>query len=442
MKKIIVCQYWTRNLSYGDFTYAINEKYCNDQGYIYHVEMDTEKIVKGIEDRAYTWYKPKLILEVLDLYNPDYILFLDADAIVCDYSYRIEEFIDENYDIICTDDYGPSKLNAGVFIMKNNDWVKSFVQQWWDSCEEIAGGPNNEKGYYKNQLWHDQTCFGILMDKTPDINNHIKITTNKILNGITYKNPIDKNFIFHAFAYGSVPNRTIDNAYYELLDVKKPVGLKLEDICDLYSTDKNYEHNYIKLLYGRLFFPYRETLKTFIEVGIMNGASVELWRDYFINGTIVGADINLDYPTEHFNRIGNDRIELVKLDQSSREDLERFSTLYSDVDVILDDGSHKMFDQQVTFAKLFKTLKSGGIYILEDLHTSIEVHMPEKAIFAWGDPTKIDTLEMLENYEKTGEIKSDYLTEEEINYLSDNILSVKVYRMRPNWSITSVIIKK
>jgi hypothetical protein len=434
--KIVLCQYWTDNLSYGDYTFGINEKYCNNNGYIYHVETNTEKIIKGVGDRAFTWYKPKLIIEVLEKYNPDYILFLDADAIVCDFSRKIEEFIDETFDIICNQDYGPSKLNAGVFIMKNNDWVKNFIQQWWNICEEP------EYIFYKNALWHDQTCFGILMDRTENIDLHIKIQRDNVLNNIYFKNPIDKNFIFHAFAYGNIKNRTIDNAYYTLLGLKKPIKFKLSEIADFYSTDKNYEHNYVKLLYSDLLYPLRETLNTFMEIGVANGNSAEMWRDYFINGTIVGADIALDIPKNYFDNIGSDRINLLNLNQSSEAELDDFSSLYSNVDVILDDGSHKMYDQQKTLAKLFKILKSGGIYILEDLHTSIEVHMPEKAIFGWGDPNKIDTLTMLENFEKNSIIKSDYMTEDEIRYLNENIQSVKVHRMRPDWSIASVIIKK
>ena len=41
-----------------------------------------------------------------------------------------------------------------------------------------------------------------------------------------------------------------------------------------------------------------------------------------------------------------------------------------DFDIILDDGGHKM-DQQITsFRVLFPILKSGGVYIIEDLGTS------------------------------------------------------------------------
>lgn len=441
-KKIVVCQYWTKNLSYGEFTYKINEKYCNDNGYIYHVEMDTQKIKKGIKDRAYTWYKPILIKDVLEEYNPDYILFLDADAIVCDYSYKIEEFIDEKYDIICTNDYGPSKINAGVFIMKNNEWVKNFLTQWWDLCDELTGGQNNEPGFYKNGLWHDQTTFGFLMDRIEDVSSHINIITNHVLNGREFRDLHNKNFIFHAFSFGMLKNRTIDSAYYYLFNMPKPVTNDLSDISDNYLTDKNYEHNYVRLIYSDLFKPLQKDLKTFIEIGIGNGSSVEMWRDYFTNAKVVGADLYLESAIAHFNNSSLERIELVKLDQSDSLQLDEFSKLYSDVDVILDDGSHKMSDQQITFVKLFKILKPGGIFIIEDLHTSLEVVMPEKSWLNWGDPTKTPTLKMLEDFIETGELKSDYLTDEEIEYLKENIKTAEVYRNRPDWSITSVIIKK
>jgi hypothetical protein len=112
------------------------------------------------------------------------------------------------------------------------------------------------------------------------------------------------------------------------------------------------------------------------------------------------------------------------------------------VDVILDDGSHKMRDQQITLAKLFKMLKSDGIYILEDLHTSFEVVMPEKSWCGWGDSSKTITLNMLESFKETGKIESDYMTQDEMDYLSENIKSVEIYKNRPDWSVTSVIIKK
>jgi SAM-dependent methyltransferase len=39
-------------------------------------------------------------------------------------------------------------------------------------------------------------------------------------------------------------------------------------------------------------------------------------------------------------------------------------------DIIIDDGSHDVAHQQMTFGKLFDLLKPGGIYIIEDMCTS------------------------------------------------------------------------
>ena len=68
--------------------------------------------------------------------------------------------------------------------------------------------------------------------------------------------------------------------------------------------------------------------------------------------------------------------------------------------------------------------------------------MPEKSWCGWGDANKTITLDMLNNFISTGKIESDYMTSEEIEYLNNNIESVKIYQSRPDWSVTSVIIKK
>jgi hypothetical protein len=137
-----------------------------------------------------------------------------------------------------------------------------------------------------------------------------------------------------------------------------------------------------------------------------------------------------------------DRMTFIDADQSKEEDLIKLSERYSNVDVILDDGSHKMRDQQITFAKLFKSLKPGGIFIIEDLHTSLEVSKPDKAWCDWGDSKKTITLDMLKEFKKSGKIYSDYITEDEMAYLNNNIESIEIYQSSPDWSITSVIKKK
>lgn len=433
-QKIVVVQYWTENLSYSKYTKAINEKYCNDNDYIYHVESNTNKILNEVGDRAITWYKPKLINEVFELYNPDYILFLDADAIVCDDSYKIEYFIEKDINIICTEDYGPSKINAGVFIMKNTNWTKKFLNDWWGICEIT------ENKFYKHGLWHDQTCFGLLMDSRNDIDGNIKIIENNKLNGRFFRDSVNKNFIFHAFSFGHIKNRTIDGAYCTIFNIKPIITNEttLDDIAKIYTTDKSYGHDYYKRVYHKLYNDKRD-LKRILEFSLSDYYnSFKVLYNYFEETEIIGA-----FPTLNDEIINDEKVKKFIVNQSSENDLLNLkNSIIGEIDLIVDCGEHKMFGQQKTLALFFEKLSDDGVFIIESIHTSIECKMPEKAIFNWGDINKTTTLDLLEEFNKTGKIKSDYLSETECKYLEENIKSCVIYNERGNDSIIAVLTKK
>ena len=221
--KIVIAQFYTENLKYGKYAEEINRKYCEEKGYTYIVEKNTEKIISEIEGRAFTWYKPKFILEVLEQLNPEYVLFLDIDAIVSDTNQQIEDFIDETYNIIFAQDNGPSAMNAGVFLLKNTEWSKNFLKRWWESGDIFT--PENsrnlpileenfgKKGYFKHALWHDQTCLTILYEHDQDVKNNIKVISSRSFNHMKYN---EGNFIFHAFCYGTAPNRTLDMIHKQI----------------------------------------------------------------------------------------------------------------------------------------------------------------------------------------------------------------------------------
>lgn len=437
--KIGIAQFYTNNIPYGEFSEKINEKYCSENGYIYYIEKNDEKLRNWCEDRSFTWIKPKLILEILAKKECDYLLFLDIDAVFSNTNKKIENFIDENYDIICTNDYSEhSIINAGVLLLKNSKWVLDFMKDWWDCGTYLRGcdfpilSKDEKPGYYKKNLWHDQTCLSYLYNRA-DRQNHIKIISNEDLNWREYDK--NKNFIFHAFSYGNLKYRKIDGIYYELFN-KKPETESLTDLAYVYYTDKEYIHNYISNYYEKIFNPIRKEIKRFCEIGVNDLASVRMWRDYFPNAEIIGCDIKDINEKE-------ERIKIIKLDQSKEENLDNFCSSQDYFDVILDDGSHKMYDQQLTFAKLFKKLKSGGIYIIEDLHTSVECRMPEKAVFGWGDPSKKTTLECIENFIQKGKFISDYICDDDLSYLNDNVEFCKILRKNEEYfSITSIIKKK
>ena len=64
----------------------------------------------------------------------------------------------------------------------------------------------------------------------------------------------------------------------------------LKSLVDNERTDKNTVHSYLDL-YETLFANKQETTKHILEIGIANGGSIKLWKDYFTNATIHGIDI-------------------------------------------------------------------------------------------------------------------------------------------------------
>lgn len=141
------------------------------------------------------------------------------------------------------------------------------------------------------------------------------------------------------------------------------------DYCNYHKCDKgdgyDFSNDYANF-YESWFSKIRNKNVAICEIGILDGASLKCYYDYFPNAEILGLDID----TGKMNH-QNDRIRTAILDQSSVHQLEHFAeSNIGNFDIVLDDGSHDVEHQQVTFGKLFKTVKSGGIYIIEDLGSS------------------------------------------------------------------------
>ena len=98
-----------------------------------------------------------------------------------------------------------------------------------------------------------------------------------------------------------------------------------------------------------------------------------------------------------------------------------------------------MHDQQITLCYFINSLKSKGIYILEDLHTSLYVEQQESSIY--GNKSQTTTLDMLKNFNENGKFVSNLLSEEECSNLENNVEKIIIFDEFSS-SITSVIYKK
>jgi predicted O-methyltransferase YrrM len=140
------------------------------------------------------------------------------------------------------------------------------------------------------------------------------------------------------------------------------------DLCRLaerHDTDKGTQYTQV---YHRWLAHSREQRMRMLEIGLYNGGSLRMWRDYLPNTVLHGIDIDartLAYQDE----VPNSQVRLV--DQGDAAALEAFvAELGGNYDFILDDGGHTMLQQIVSFEVLWPQLMPGGIYAIEDLGTS------------------------------------------------------------------------
>lgn len=157
----------------------------------------------------------------------------------------------------------------------------------------------------------------------------------------------------------------------------------LSKLACKYKTDKGPApeahprgHNYTPI-YNMYFEPIRlESLKV-LEIGVggygnpdSGGESLRVWNDYFPSSEIVAIDI------ERKNMIIGDRVRIFQGSQVDREFLQAVIDQNGPFDIIIDDGSHLPDHHIISFDYLFHHgLKSGGIYVIEDLNTVYEPNM-------------------------------------------------------------------
>ena len=163
----------------------------------------------------------------------------------------------------------------------------------------------------------------------------------------------------------------------------------LSSLCEKYGSDKGYldfkketlfgwkAHSYSNFYY-HLFNHCKSEIKLVFECGIGTnnpnlisnmtsggkpGASLTVWRDYFINSIVYGADIDKNILFEE------DKIKTFYVDQLNEDSIRKLwsDINKSDFDLIIDDGLHT-FEAGITFfLNSFDKLKKNGIYIIEDV---------------------------------------------------------------------------
>ena len=119
-------------------------------------------------------------------------------------------------------------------------------------------------------------------------------------------------------------------------------------------------------IYHSHFSKYRNKKVTILEFGVFHGGSLQMWKKYFgKKARIIGVDIN-----PKCKDLTEKQIEIYIGDQENRAFLRKLAKEIGEVDIVIEDGGHTMKQQINTFEEIYPIVKKGGIFLIEDLHTS------------------------------------------------------------------------
>jgi len=142
--------------------------YCKKQGYDFVYENRQLDLSRPIP-----WTKIPLILDTMEKTDAEWIFWSDADSVVMNPAFRLEEFIDEEYDIIGSSDPGPP-INTGQFFIRNCPWSRDFLKKVYSHTECI------------HHHWWENQAFIVEMETNPDLQKKLKIVPQRLFNSYPY----------------------------------------------------------------------------------------------------------------------------------------------------------------------------------------------------------------------------------------------------------------
>lgn len=119
-------------------------------------------------------------------------------------------------------------------------------------------------------------------------------------------------------------------------------------------------------IYEKYFSKYKGKKLNILEIGISHGGSLQLWKKYFGDQvSIYAIDINPEC-----KQFEDENTKIFIGSQSDRDFLDEVISQLPELDIVIDDGGHTMLQQIVSFEMLYLKVREGGLYMVEDTHTS------------------------------------------------------------------------
>ncbi len=239
--------------------------------------------------------------------------------------------------------------------------VDNNAAKWGDKFEQVytVESPNVISSREWNRIVVTPYTFHQIKEQ---LVQEYGIHSDKILNFMDLIVPADSNL-------GSVRLDCDYNRCYEIGELVPDKILPQNRLEEFYFK---HSHRIVSKwwhyfdIYHTFFQKYIGSDVKILEIGVCKGGSLQMWKDYFgKQAIIVGIDIE-----ENCKAFEEENVHVCIGSQGDSDFLSQVEAEWGPFDIVLDDGSHMMDHQIITFETLFPRLNDGGVYICEDCHSS------------------------------------------------------------------------
>lgn len=214
----------------------------------------------------------------------------------------------------------------------------------------------------------------------------------------------DLNFLFENF--------NSDKGKFFIDQYQKPIK-RIKEKTNGHEYDTYYEKYFNKL---------KEKQIDILEIGSFKGNATAALYFYFKNAKIISGDIFPDLFRYKSKRINN-----FFLDNSKENELiHKLINNNKKFDIIIEDAGHYLKDQIISLFILFRSLKSNGTFVIEELDFP-DVRQDMNIL-----NEKPTLKEILKSIQKKENFTSKYINDSDKNYFLDNYKDIKIFKGRFN----------
>ena len=263
--------------------------------------------------------------------------------------------------------------------IENRCLLNSTLKMEWTGIDLI---PNDNFIFMKNvdhcgdDMFRNNVSLPMLIDRAEKESECVAFNTMGF-----FKNKVDIHTLKPSPYFDTDDGIYIKKEYYETNKkiLLPKINSSLQELAEFFFLDKcnKYLHNYIPI-YEKHLDERRNIITNIFEIGIgciernqmthmskynyKTGNSLRAWKHYCKNANIYGIDIFEECLFEE------PQIKTFICDQSNAAQLQGLmDKINVKMDLIVDDGSHVIEHQVISFMTLEKYLTDDGIYIIEDI---------------------------------------------------------------------------